>query len=201
MPELLSDETWQRLDPSAGRPTRRDLRWVLLGAAVFATAMVVVLSGLVMPRLVPAGGAGYGYGGESGAWVMDYQFDIRNDGWFPVEIVDVGRNGPGLDLVGTLGVGNRIGAGRSANVGVSYDVTDCAAVPAEAWPVPVRVARPWGSHTVWMELEPQFPEDFDLPLSDASTDELSSWEATVEWQRNLADAICYDRDGVLPGER
>jgi hypothetical protein len=198
MPELLSDETWQRLDRRAGRLSRRDLRWFVLGSVVFAAVMATVLAGLVIPRLSATGTAGYGY--EHDTPSMHYEFEIRNSGWAAVEVVGVGRDGPGLDLVSSSGAGTRIGGGEHASLGLRYDVTDCAAVPAEPWPVPVRIARPWGTYTAWIEVEPQSPEDFDLPPARASTDR-PSWEGTVEWQRNLADAVCYHHEGVLPGDR
>lgn len=200
MPELLTDDTWRQLDPSTGRLARPDFRWVALGAAANIAALAVVLSGLVMPRLMPTGAAGYGYGDERDPWRIHYQFAVRNDGWFSVEIADVGRDGPGLALVGARGAGQRIDAGATADVGVTYEVTDCAAVPSEPWPVLVRVVRPWGTQTLWMELPRQSPMDFDLPARNSQGD-ASFWVDEVEWQRNLADAVCYHRDGIPPSDR
>ncbi|HSI92315.1 MAG TPA: hypothetical protein VK925_02395 [Jiangellaceae bacterium] len=197
MPELLSDETWRQLDRSAGRLSRRDLRWALLGAAAFVAVMTVVLTGLVVPRLANAGGWGYGY--DEDTWLVHQEFGVRNDGSFPVDIIDVGRDGPGLALA-DVSYPLRVEPGESASVEARYEVTDCAAVPREPWPVPVRMARPWGTHTLWIELPRQSPMDFDLPPTHSSGDAVT-WADDVEWQRNLADAVCYHRYGIVPDGR
>jgi hypothetical protein len=63
--------------------------------------------------------------------------------------------------------------------------------------VPVRVARPWGTQTVWVELRPQSRRDSQLP-PDRIQDGGVSWDDNVEWQRTPDDLTCYYTAGGQP---
>lgn len=206
---LLSDETRRQLDPYVGRLSRRDLaRAVVAGVAVvvlLVAGYVTVSSGLLVAHLGHGHESGYGDGRDIG--VIHYDFQVVNEGRFPIEIVDVGRPGPGLEQVPFPSqIGGhpmevvstaRLGPGEEVSIGVAYRVTDCDAVPDDPWPVPVRVDRWWGTQNVWIELPTQSREDFQLP-PDRTHNGAVSWDRDVEWQRNLADAHCYYAEGGEP---
>ncbi len=207
---LLSDETWQALDPYAGRLSRRDRRRAVLAGVAVAALLVagyaVASSGLLVAHLAHGHASGYGDGRDIG--VIHYDFGVVNEGRFPIEIVDVGRSGPGLAQVpfpSEIGgypteavTAARLGPGEEAFLGVAYRVTDCDAVPDEPWPVPVQVDRWWGTQTVWLELDlPRSREDFQLP-PDRVDNGAVWWDEGVEWQRVLADAHCYYAAGGQP---
>jgi len=65
-----------------------------------------------------------------------------------------------------------------------YQVTDCAAVPADEWPVPVTVRRTWGTATGHVQPPSQVPHVGQrvYPGRDPFA---------VQWQRDVADMVCY----------
>jgi hypothetical protein len=202
----LSDETWQALDPLAGRLSRRDRRRaVVAGVAVVALLVaghLLAASGAVTARLAFGSQWSYGDGRETGT--MYHSFMVVNEGGTPVEIVGVGRPGPGLEPVvfptGVEDEVNRLGVlepGQELRLGVAYRVTDCDAVPDEPWPVPVRIDRWWGTQTVWIELPTQSRTRFQLP-PDRVDNGAVWWDEGVAWQRVLADAHCYYAAGGQP---
>jgi hypothetical protein len=204
MADLLTDETWQQLDPHAGKLSGRDHRVFLLALVVAVLLLVaggyVVRSGLVVPQVAHGSGSGYGY--DEDTWVMYYAFELVNDGGFPVEVLSVGRDGPGLARAEMPPVertvpGGRLGPGETMWVGVAYEVTDCAAVPAGHWPVPVRIARPWGTYTAWVELPSLDRASFGLPPAAGAAPHARQL-AQTRWQRLLADAVCHYRAGGAP---
>lgn len=218
MANLLSDQTWQRLDPEAGQLTPRQRRLagltMVAGVLLVALAVAVGASGLITPRVAgswSAGGGAYSYGYHDETWTMHHTFEIRNAGAVSFKITGVGRSGPGLvpvdfpvevaqQLEGEVNELGRLAPGERTILGVAYQVTDCAAVPDEPWPVPVHIARPWGTHSAWVELPPQSHEDFGLPPAYESGAAVAS-AFDIEWQRNMADAVCYHRDGAVPPQR
>jgi hypothetical protein len=138
--------------------------------------------------------------------VIHYDFEVVNPGWYALEITNVGRAGPGLELLaypagdGTMAsarTSGRLEPGRRMALGMAYRVTDCNAVPAEPWPVPIIVARPWGEQTIWFELPTEEPRRADAgeDVSDEDAwDEDAWWDGEddeVEWQRHVADLACY----------
>lgn len=190
MERLVSDGVWRQLDPYAGQLAGRTVRRLrLTAAAVVALAVAVGAlwwSGLVLPRLAwPAGSGGYGW--STGPDVVRHDVMIRNEGWTPVEVLGLGRGGAGLRLVEVRGVfPTTLRPGQTMEAAVVYRVTDCAAVTADPWPVPVRVRRPWGIYTAYVSLPTQ--------TSPAAPEGLRSYTGrdpyAVEWQRALADASC-----------
>jgi hypothetical protein len=74
---------------------------------------------------------------------------VSNTGLVDATVVGVGRDGPGLRLVGVEGDLPVTLKPNSGSVFVLvYRITDCAEVPRGSWPVTVRVDRPWGTQTV-----------------------------------------------------
>jgi hypothetical protein len=65
-----------------------------------------------------------------------------------------------------------------------YQVTDCAAVPADEWPVPVTVRRTWGTATGHVQPPSQ-------PIQVGQRAYPGRDPFTVQWQRGVADMVCY----------
>lgn len=77
-----------------------------------------------------------------------------------------------------------LGPGDTADAEFVYQVTDCGNIPNEEWPIPVRVERPWGVQTVYVEPPPQEPD-----LSENSSlneDESIMWQ----WHGARASYVC-----------
>jgi hypothetical protein len=77
---------------------------------------------------------------------------------------------------------------------LNFEVTDCAAVPAQPQPIGVRLARPWGQQTIEVQLPPLRPQH-------------GGWAVTtrddphrIEWQRLLADDVCGTRWEISDGK-
>jgi hypothetical protein len=189
---LVSDEVWRQLDPDAGRLPRRTvvrLRWSI--ASMLAIAVVAGLgwwSGLVVPRLAWSS-TGYSWSSiEDG--IVQYEMPVTNRGWTSAEVVAIGRSGPGFELQtaraelpATLAPGQRI------DVTLVYRVTDCAAVPGGAWPVPFTVRRAWGTVTAYVQ-----PPTGTSPDAPAGMREYRGRDPyAVEWQRLVADLVCRRR--------
>jgi hypothetical protein len=87
-----------------------------------------------------------------------------------------------VGLTDTTVTKDRIPAGESAEVQLSYVVTDCDAVQAGHWPVPVRVSH---GRTVYVEA----PE-----MTGPDTPDEYSWSGTnpyaMDWQVKLAGMAC-----------
>jgi hypothetical protein len=70
-----------------------------------------------------------------------------------------------------------------------YRVTDCAAVPAGVWPVPVTVKRFWGTATGYV-----LPPTSTSPNAPQGMREYRGRDPyAVEWQRAVADVSCNPR--------
>lgn len=204
MSVLLTDEVWAQLDPSVGRLSRRAVvrLWTAgaVVAAVLAAAGLVWWSGAVVARLDwPRQLGGYAYSAARGGPVS-HEVTIVNHGRFAVEIVGIGRDGPGLRLLavsrafadaaagGTpaLELPSTLDAGAVLTFTVVYAVTDCAAVTGQAWPLPIRVRRPWGAQTVYVSL----PTQVSMAAPQGSRTFSGPDPFAVQWQRNLADRAC-----------
>jgi hypothetical protein len=134
----------------ARRSTRRIVLLAILVCVLVASAGLVGRAGLVTPRLGwPEDGRSYGYAYERGTVSRDMK--IVNSGWAPVRVLSVGRSGPGIDLVEAVGAPITLTPGGSAGFYLEFTITDCGAVPAGEWPVPIRVERPWGTSTVYVD--------------------------------------------------
>ncbi len=157
MPPYVTDQVWSRLDPSAGRLSRRT---AVRGSVAVAVALVLLVAGslvwsagLVVPRLVwPNDGRDWE---ENPDWVRVHVL-VLNDGSWPVTVRDIGRSGPGMQLLGVegweRGTPSPFPVTLAAHTGIGatlvYRVTDCAGYPRGSWPVTAVVERPWGVMTV-----------------------------------------------------
>jgi hypothetical protein len=91
---------------------------------------------------------------------------VSNDGWWPVIVRDIGRSGPGLELLGVegwdRGVPSPFPVTLPAHTGVGatlvYRITDCVGYPRGSWPVTAVVDRPWGAMTVDVRPEQDWPQ-------------------------------------------
>src|SRR5690606_9122870 len=141
-------------------------------------------SGLVVPRV--SWSDSLGWGSSASPDQVSHEVVVENKGWTPVEVLGMGRSGAGLELLEVRGTfPTTLEAGQIMRVEVVYRVTDCAAVTADPWPVPVRVQRPWGVHTSYVQLPHQTSWDAPGAYSYTGRDPYA-----VEWQRWLADRAC-----------
>lgn len=151
MGRQIPDEVWQQLDPNAGRLSRRTAArmWIafVLVLAVIGAGLLTWRSGLIAPRLI---WPNTGWAWEQTAdGVARVQVTIANGGKFPVTLVDAGRSGPGLNLLGAEGpLPARLQPDDEVVVVLVYRITDCAAAPRGPWPVMATAQRPWGTMTV-----------------------------------------------------
>jgi len=185
---LLSDEVWRQLDPDAGRLPRHTvlrLRWSLAGAvAVAVLAGLVWQSGLTVPRLSWTPNSGYGWSSSTLDRTIEFEIRISNRGWSTVEVLGLGRSGPGFELRSVRApLPTTLRPGEDMDAVLVYQVTDCAAVPADEWPVPVTIRRTWGTATAHVQPPTQ--------VAHVGQRVYSGNPFAVEWQRAAADAVCY----------
>src|SRR5262245_32267375 len=131
MTTYLDDATWQRLDPHAGRLSRRTAAktWLLIAVCLVAAgaAVTVYRSGLIVPRVVAQRSGGWG--ADSGAKRFRTHVVLRNDGVAAVEVLGVGRGGPGLEYHPVdYHFPLRLRPSAEMDFVLEYQVTDCAAV-------------------------------------------------------------------------
>jgi hypothetical protein len=182
---VLTDEVWRQLDPRAGRLCPRTARRVRLAIAVLLVAVVAAelawYAGLVVPRVSSTDESGYEYGWDP----VHHSVAIRNDGLLPIQVLGVGRSGPGIRLDRVDGaVPSTVDPGGYVRVTLTFTIHDCAAVPAQRWPVPVEIERPWGAQTVYIDLPAK--DDREGPEWSTGT----RMQRGIEWQRWLADMAC-----------
>ena len=145
----VSDEVWARLDPRAGRMTRRGrlaLAAILLLAALGVVAMIAVRhSGLFTPHV--------------GAWASEVTIDehdhsaverlhVGNNDWFAERVEGVSTRTPGVAIADWSTA--TIPAGGDGTVTVRMDF-DCTAAAQGPVTVTLWLYRPWGNAraTVW----------------------------------------------------
>ena len=185
-PPLLTDETWARLDPDAGRRSAADRRRVavLLSVAVVVLVALAAVwrSGVVWPRL---SSDTFGYDVDRGTRSFRMHLLVENRGLTDVHVTSVGRSGAGLRLIGTSDVPTVLQPSTGAEVTLHYRVTDCGAVQQGDWPVPVVVDRPWGSLTTY---------DVAPTMQAANSPATYTYEGddpyAVPWQVYLARRAC-----------
>ncbi len=218
MTRLVSDEVWQQLDPAGGRVRRQTvLRFWRIGVptvlALFAAASAWASGGVVpwlheadlgLATSVAMDDANGRTGPRPAEQTMNLH--IQNDGELAVRIVGVGGDRAGIRMLRATAEGHPItprspyvlDPAHAVEITMYLQFTDCAAVSTQPWPIPVRVARPWGTQTVHVS---------HLPIRAMS--DHGGWSVAyrgdpraVEWQRWIADDVCavpYSRRA--PGNR
>jgi hypothetical protein len=188
MGQWVADDIWRKLDPGAGRLSRATARRLLLGSLigvlVLALLGAVWRSGLVVAQIeFPRYGGGYGWEVGPGQPVAQ-TLAARNSGLTAVTLLGAGRDMPGMRLTAvepTFPV--LIPPGGEVQLTVRYQVTDCAAVPTDEWPVPVQVQMWWGEQTAYLHVPSQYvpqPEGIAAPVGGIE----------VQWQAYLAGVSC-----------
>lgn len=148
----INDEVGARLDQPAG-PGSTPPRWLRIGGAVavlvLALAAAAWWTGAVVPRLStdPSTSSGRGTGGDR---TFTVTIKVRNEGRFGLDVASVGRSGGGLRLASATG-GQHLAPSAGTELTLTYQVTDCSQIPGGSWKIPVRVERPWGTATAWVD--------------------------------------------------
>jgi hypothetical protein len=184
--DLLPDDVWRALDPYAGRlprGTRIRMRLAAAGAVALLVACIVVWqSGIVVPHVVRSD-TSFGWSADMATHKVTQIVSIRNDGWRTITVTGVGRSGPGMVLTSVdRAMPVVLPPSTAIELSLSYDVTDCAAVPQGRWPVPVRVQRPWGVFSDWIHLPRGTSPATPAPGQPKPTEQ--------EWQAVLATTAC-----------
>ena len=100
------------------------------------------------PRILLTGAAD-GFSDESG---LEVSMDFINAGKESVTIVGIGRSGPGMQLLTAERRGPYvILPGEAMALHLKYRVTNCKTVPRGTWPIPLRVLRPKGEETIYLD--------------------------------------------------
>jgi hypothetical protein len=134
--------------------------------------------------------------------------NVENHGGRPVRIVGVGDDRTGIRTLratatktsrpirssspvsGTGPITSRspyiLNPGDIVEITMFLQFTDCRAVSDQPWPIPIRLARPWGIQTTYI---------LHLPIR--ATSDHGGWSVVyrgdpraVEWQRWIADDVC-----------
>lgn len=188
MPQTyVADEVWATLDPRAGLTARNARRWIAMAAVISVLAILAGLlwwSGLVRPRLSTR--QSFGWDADMAARRFTYQLALHNDGLFSVDVPTVGRNGPGLTLLAVAGVPATIPPGGEVQIALSYQVTDCGALPSGPWPVPVTARQAVGSGRFYLH-QPLItsPDAAAGPRFFSGDDPLGR-----PWQQALGHLVC-----------
>jgi len=210
MAQLISDDVWNGVDPSAARlPVRTRRRLVAAAVALIVLVIVAVqvtVSGALVPRITvgPGWSGAFEGGAVSDLLVNRYhrqgpatthvsqEFEIVNDGGYPVKILSVDTDRPGMRVErATLGIealtpGHPfvLEAGATIRTTIYYDISDCSAVSALPQPIPLVVEGGAGRQHVELTLPPLRPY------------RTGGWQVSpgdpkaVQWQRFLADHVC-----------
>jgi hypothetical protein len=165
VPDELTDETWRRLNPYAGRLSTREARRLLLVVVTLVLLVLagyaVNLSGVVSPRLItfPPATAWAEPGGDTvrddpSAWRIHHRSMVLSNSWYEVQVRDARSATAGLELVEVSGlVGESLGYRQQRQAHLVFRVTDCDALPAGQWHVELTVARAWGLQSVTVDVD------------------------------------------------
>lgn len=206
MDRLVSDDVWHQLRPFGAAVARRTVVrfWAvgLAGIVVMFTAAIAWASGGMVPWLHETD-----TGWDSSVAIDDANgrawpraaeqtmiLNVENHGWDAVRIVGVGDDRAGVRTLRAT-VGNEpltpqspyvLDAGNTVEITLFLRFTDCRTVSDQPWPIPIRIARPWGTQTTHV---------LHLPIR--ATSDHGGWSMAdrgdpraVEWQRWIADDVC-----------
>ncbi|GHJ46782.1 hypothetical protein Cs7R123_41240 [Catellatospora sp. TT07R-123] len=159
---------------------------MVLVVVVASVLLALWRSGVVAPRFALGEQPSVHHGGSPPSQTIT----IRNDGWTDMTLLAVGRDGPGLRLVGTdVALPYRLAAGRSVSIELRYEVTDCGLVPTDAWPVPVVADAAAGPYRRY----------FLLPPEEIGSGWPFDWPGPVPWQRAISWGSCHSMYDLTPG--
>jgi hypothetical protein len=141
-----------------GAAPRRAFMAVGLALALVIAATAGWESGVLVPQL------------NWGVWnvtqssppsdTVSVDVEITNASLATLTVLNVGRSGPGLDLIGTQGpLPARLAPDASVRVILTYRITDCARVPTGPGPVAVRIDQYGETRTAYPRslFEPDYP--------------------------------------------
>lgn len=171
--EALTDDVWARLDPHAGRLSRRSvLRLWAAGAAailVLIAGVGVYLTGFVTPR-VHADGSSFSMErpvdvSTTTPVVITLHFTLDNRGSSTVAIKSLGGPLAGdvrqLSFVSTWNLPRTLPPATGQEVTVTYRLTSCNAFPTAAelpiGRVPLTVDRWWGTQHLMVPVDAVVP--------------------------------------------
>ncbi|MFC4591667.1 hypothetical protein [Sphaerisporangium corydalis] len=202
----VSDQVGATIEPVAGLSSRLPAyKRAILVSTVLATVGLLLGAGwvwdrgLIVPVLPDTHGVGHPYKKNTG-FVVTLWLTNRAD--HDVVLLGAGQDGRGLklsavqvnspdalpelrlDRLRTTGFPATLGRDVTAELRLFYTVTDCSAVTAGPWPVPIRVRQWWGEMSV--DLRPEIDTEFmdDAPAADGMNGKSRGW------QRSLADQVC-----------
>lgn len=152
--DSVSDEVWAQLGELA-RVDEREARVLRRSAVAVAALLVLAVCvwglGLVSPPL--------DHGNSSGSTVntpahtAQYDFDLINRGLWPVSVVGVSTNLPGVLVTSTTPRSLQVPKGSSRHLRIALQIQDCTAAlkavrnaaESDTPPLRVLVSRPWGT--------------------------------------------------------
>jgi hypothetical protein len=109
---------------------------------------------------------------------VSYTFTIETGSSHEVLVREIGRSGPGLQLLipSTWRTKRVIAPHKSISITIRYHVSDCATVPGGDWPL--RLEASW-SGGVWHMITVQMP---------------NFGTSAPEWQKSIGDSVCKKSD-------
>ncbi|MGI5282048.1 hypothetical protein ACQEVF_01845 [Nonomuraea polychroma] len=159
----------------------------LVTIVTLVTVLVLWSSGLVSARLGVHGVEGSFRSSNSATRTVSIRFGIKNNGWTPVTIVGAGRSSSFMRLlrIEDMRTPMTLNPGETTAINFVYQVTDCANITIEEWPIPVRVERLWGTQTIYVDPSPQEPNTSNDSVPEDF--EGSSWTL---WHVAMASDVC-----------
>jgi hypothetical protein len=149
--------------------------WLLLSALTLTTATPALASG------TPNAGTYFlSTGVDSHANVdtlrrdVSYTFALRTDSSREVLVRDIGRSGPGLQLLipSTWRTTRIIAPHKSIGVTLRYHVSDCGKVPGGNWPLRLEASWSGGAwHVITVQMN-------------------NSGSGSLDWQKSIVDSVC-----------
>ncbi len=173
--------------------------WVGVALAVIgmlAAAPILSASGQVTGQLAAVKVEGSTGDSDGDTRTVSIRFGVKNEGLVPVTIVGAGRSSSFMRLldIEDMPIPMTLGPGQTAAVRLVYKVIDCDGVPAEEWPIPLSVKRPWGTQTVYVDPSPQEPDTSNPHVPEDY--ENSSWTL---WHGAAVSFVCDWRSDDEPG--
>jgi hypothetical protein len=156
----VSDEVWDRLDPTAARLPRatrfKVAAWSVAAVIITFGVLLLTASGLFIHRLTVVRMSQYGNGYNCQATMT-----IENNGWFTEHVLGQALDARGTGTTVARSVADDIPSGGSRTVRLRYPMTWCEQLSDSpgflrppATDLVLRLRRPWGTSTMTILLEP-----------------------------------------------